>query len=111
MSEESREKYADKILRNIKERYTAFQYKAANVKCGDIYADFNVIEAAVKQEIMGFVSDTIGILVSGMRKKIEKYEVTKPEFKTVDARKFCCDDRISKNKRYIEDLIGKEVKT
>jgi hypothetical protein len=109
MSEESREKYADKILHNIKERYTAFQYKVANVKCGDTYADFNVIEAAVKQEIMGFVNDTISILVSGMRKKIGKYEETKPEFKTVDARKFCCDDRISKNKRYIEDMIGKEV--
>jgi hypothetical protein len=109
MSEESREKYADKILRNIKERYTAFQYKAANVKCGDTYADFDVIEAAVKQEIMGFVSDTISILVSGMKKKIEKYEATKPEFKTADARKFCCDDRISKNKRYIEDLVGKEM--
>jgi hypothetical protein len=44
-----------------------------------------------------------------MRKKIEKYEATKPEFKIADARKFCCDDRISKNKRYIEDLMGKEV--
>jgi hypothetical protein len=110
MSEESREKYADKILHNIKERYTAFKYKAANVKCGDTYADFNVIEAAVKQEIMGFVSDTISILVSGMRKKIEKYEAAKPEFKTADARKFCCDDCIGKNKRYIEDLIGREAK-
>jgi hypothetical protein len=81
----------------------------ANVKCGDTYVDFDVIEAAVKQEILGFVSDTISILVSGMKKKIEKYEATKPEFKTTDARKFCCDDRISKNKRYIEDLIGREV--
>jgi hypothetical protein len=44
-----------------------------------------------------------------MRKKIEKYEAAKPEFKTADARKFCCDDRISKNKIYIEDLVGKEV--
>jgi hypothetical protein len=109
MSEESREKYADKILHNIRERYTAFQYKAANVKCGDTYADFNDLEAAVQQEIMGFVSDTIGILVSGMRKKIEKYEATKPKFKTADARKFCCDDCISKNERYIKDLIGTEV--
>jgi hypothetical protein len=109
MSEESREKYAEKILRNIKERYAAFQYKAANVKCGETYADFDVIEAAVKQEITGFVNDAIDILVSGMRKKIKKYEATKTEFKTVDARKFCCDDCIGKNKKYIEDLIGKEV--
>jgi hypothetical protein len=106
MSGESRKKYADKILRDIKERYTAFQYKAANVQCGDTYADFDVIEAAVKQEIVGFVNDSIGILVSGMRKKIEKYEETKSEFKTADTRKFCCDDCISKNKKYIEDLIG-----
>jgi hypothetical protein len=109
MSGESREKYADKILRNIKERYTAFQYKAANVKCGDIYADFDVIEAAVRREIAGFVNDAIDILVSGMRKKIEKYEAAKPEFKTIDARKFCCDDRIGKNKKYIEDLTGREA--
>jgi hypothetical protein len=109
MAGESREKYADKILRNIKERYKAFQYKAANVKCGDTYADFNAIEAAVQQEITGFVSDAIGILISGMRKKIEKYETVKPEFKTADARKFCCDNCISKNERYIEDLIGKEA--
>jgi hypothetical protein len=109
MSQESREKYADKILHNIKERYTAFQYKAANVKCGDSFADFEVIEAAVKQEVIGFVNDAIDILVSGMKKKIEKYEAAKPEFKTADARKFCCDDCISKNKRYIEDLISKEA--
>jgi hypothetical protein len=44
-----------------------------------------------------------------MRKKIEKYESAKPEFKTAEARKFCCDDCISKNKRYIEDLTGKEA--
>ena len=43
MSVESREKYTDKILRDIKERYTAFQYKAANVQCGDTYADFDLI--------------------------------------------------------------------
>jgi hypothetical protein len=109
MAGESREKYAEKILHNIKERYTAFQYKAANVKCGDTYADFDVIEAAVKQEITGFVSDTIAILVSGMKKKIEKYEAAKPEFRTAGARKFCCDDCIGKNKRYIEDLTGKEA--
>jgi hypothetical protein len=109
MSGESREKYADKILHNIKERYKAFQYKAANVKCGDAYADFDVIEVAVKQEIMGFVNDTIGILVSGMKKKIEKYEAMKQEFKIANDRKFCCDDCIRKNKKYIEDLTGKEM--
>jgi hypothetical protein len=111
MSGESREKYAEKILRDIKERYTAFQYKAANAECGDAYADFNAIEAAMKQEIAGFVNNAIAILVSGMKKKIEKYEAAKPEFKTADARKFCCDDRIKKNKKYIEDLTGRESQT
>jgi hypothetical protein len=85
MAEESRENYIERIVHNIRERYAMFQYKAASVKCGDKYADFSIIEEAVKKEITGFVNDTIDILVAAMKKKIAKYEEVKPLFKTTEA--------------------------
>jgi hypothetical protein len=106
MAEESREKYIDRIIHNVRERYTVFQYKVANVKCGDTYSDFSVIEAVIKREITDFVNDAVNILIAGMKKKIDRYEMEKPNFKTKDARKFCCDDRIVKNKVYIKKLTG-----
>jgi hypothetical protein len=41
-----------------------------------------------------------------MEKKIEKYELTKPEFRTPEARKICCDDCIAKNQIRIKKLTG-----
>jgi hypothetical protein len=109
MSEVSRARYIENILRDIRERYTVFQYKAANVKCEDTHENFDTIEKAVKDEITVFVDDAVDLLVSGMKKKIAKYESVKPELKTAEARKFCCDDCIAKNKAYIKSLTGEEV--
>jgi hypothetical protein len=109
MSDMSRERYVERILDSVRKRYEAFQYKTIGVKCGDTYKAFEAIEGAVKDEIKAFVHEAVDLLVIGMKKKIELYEAAKPEFKTADARKFCCDDCIVKNKVYIKNMTGEEV--
>jgi hypothetical protein len=106
----NRETYAEKILHDVHERYKAFQYKSSNVPCHDTFEDFDIIEEALKKEIEQFMVDAAAILTDGMKKKINRYEETKPQFKTKEARKFCCDDCISKNIAYIKSLAGGNYK-
>jgi hypothetical protein len=110
LAEESREAYVEKILRDVRERYAAFQYKAARVKCGDSYPDFAALEQTVKDEIGGFADGAVDLLVGGMKRKIARYKEARGEFNTAEARKFCCDDCIAKNLVYIKNLTGKNYK-
>jgi hypothetical protein len=109
LTEDSIEKYVEKILKNVEERYDLFQAKVTAVKCGDTYAAFKKIKEAVRQELLLWAKEASNILVSGMNKKITKYEDSKAEFKTTSARKFCCDDCITKNKLYIKNLTGGDI--
>jgi hypothetical protein len=111
LSVESRDKYVSKLLRDIEEKYQLLQAKVSVVKCGDSYAQFPEIRETVKNELYSFFDNAIKIIVSGYKRKIEKYKDTKDQFKTASARKFCCDDCIAKNKQYIKNLAGEEVKT
>ncbi len=60
----------------------------------------------MKTKINEFVYSAVDLLVSGMKKKIARYEEARGEFKTPEARKFCCDDCISKNIAYIKNITG-----
>lgn len=104
LSEFSRDKYINTILRDIEKRYSLLQAKANQVKCGDTYAEFGLVKEAVRGVLNKFFNGAIEILVHGMEKKIEEYEKVKPEFKTAAARKFCCDDCIAKNQIRIKRL-------
>ena len=104
LTESSREKYITTILNDIGKRYKLLQESVNQVKCGDTYADFKDIKSAVHEVLCGFFFGAVEILVEGMEKKIEMYEKTKPDFKTADARKICCDDCIAKNRARIEKL-------
>ena len=104
LSESSRDKYVNTILRDIEKRYGLLQAKASQVKCNDTYAEFASIKEPIRGVLIKFFDGTIEILVAGMGKKIEKYENTKAEFKTAAARKFCCDDCIAKNQLRIKRL-------
>jgi hypothetical protein len=44
LSDDSIEKYADKILKDVEERYELFQAKVAGSKCGDKYSQFGKIK-------------------------------------------------------------------
>lgn len=105
-----REKYVAKLLRDIEDKYQLLQAKVSTVKCGDTYAQFPAIRETVKNELYSFFDNAISVIVSGYKRKIEKYNGTKGMFKTSAARKFCCDDCIAKNKVYIKNLTGTEVK-
>jgi hypothetical protein len=111
LSEESLEKYVEKMLKDVEERYELFLAKVSGVKCGDRYSGFRKIREAVRQELFLWAQDASKILVAGMNKKIAKYEDSKQSFKTSGARKFCCDDCITKNKAYIERLHTPKKKT
>lgn len=74
------------------------------MKCGDTYKEFPVIKDDVRNVLFRFFDGTVEILVSGMEKKIKEYEKTKPEFKTIAARKICCDNCIAKNQERIKKL-------
>jgi hypothetical protein len=106
LSEDSIDKYVDKALKNVEERYELFQAKVASVKCEDKYSGFQDIKEAIRQELLQWAKEASNILIAGMKKKIAKYEDSKKNFKTPSARKFCCDDCIAKNKVYIERLIS-----
>jgi hypothetical protein len=108
LSLESREKYIEKLMRDIETRYELLQAKIAGVKCGDTYESFAVIRNNVQRELSYFFDQAVHIMIGGYKKKIEKYEKTKGRFRTNSARKFCCDDRIEKNKGYIESLLGEK---
>jgi hypothetical protein len=110
LSVESREKYVTRLLRDIEDKYQLLQAKVSGVKCGDTYAQFPAIRETVKTELYSFFDNAIALIVSGYRRKIEKYSAVKDQFKTTAARKFCCDDCIAKNKQYIKKLTGTEVK-
>ncbi|GMO52009.1 MAG: hypothetical protein Pg6C_17200 [Treponemataceae bacterium] len=109
LSKEHRDKYIEKMILDIDEKYDVFRVKASIAKCNDIFSEFKAIKNSVRDELTRFVADAVEILVSGMKKKIERYENAKPEFKTDVARRFCCDDCITKNKAYIKNLTGMEV--
>ena len=109
LSESSREKYITTLLYDIEKRYRLLREKANTVKCRDTYADFLTIKEAIRGVLNKFFDGTIKIIITGMEKKIEKYEETKKEFKTTEARRICCDDCIDKNKARIKKLTGKTV--
>jgi hypothetical protein len=104
LAEVSIEKYVDKILKNVEERYELFQAKVAGVQCGDSYTQFITIKEAVRKELMLWAADARLLIIRGMEKKIAKYESVRAEFKTAGARTFCCDDCIAKNEGYISNL-------
>jgi hypothetical protein len=106
LSEDSIEKYGDKILKDVEERYALFQAKVAGAKCGDRYSQFGKIKESVRQQILLWAANARDILIGGMEKKIAKYEATKDQFRIASTRKFCCDDCIAKNKVYIDRLRG-----
>jgi hypothetical protein len=109
LSVESREKYVTRLLRDIEEKYQLLQAKVSGVKCGDAYTQFPTIRETVKSELYAFFDNAIGVIVSGYKRKIEKYNETRDQFKTCVARKFCCDDCIAKNKVYIRNLTGEAI--
>jgi hypothetical protein len=111
LTESSREKYITTILNDIGKRYRSLQENVSQARCGDTYADFSDIKDAVRRVLAMFFDGTVEILVTGMEKKIEKYEHTKPEFKTSEARKICCDDCIAKNQARINKLTVTIPKT
>jgi hypothetical protein len=104
LAEDSQEKYVDKMLHTVEERYELFQAKVSVVTCGDRYTEFVAIKAAIKKELYLWVQDVCTVLILGMKKKIARYEEVKDEFKTAGARKFCCDHCIAKNQGYIDRL-------
>jgi len=104
LSDAGKDRYIATILRDIEKRYVILQTKANQVKCGDTYAEFADIKEAIRGILIKFFDGTAEILIAGMEKKIEKYEKTKEEFKTVAARKICCDDCIEKNNARINKL-------
>jgi len=106
LTEFSRDRYINTILKDIEKRYSQLQEKAKQVKCGDTYAEFGEIKEAIRGVLIRFFNGTAGILIEGMEKKIEEYEKKKTEFKTVAARKICCDDCIAKNQSRIKKLQG-----
>ena len=106
LSDAGKDRYINSILKEIEERYALLQARANLVKCGDTYAEFKDIRGAVRGVLGDFFDGAAEILVVGMKKKIEKYKETKPEFKTAEAKKFCCDDCIAKNQSRIDKLAG-----
>jgi hypothetical protein len=104
LSDNSIEKYADKILKDVEERYELFRSKVSGVKCGDQYSQFGKIKESVRKQILLWAKSARDILIRGMENKISKYEASKEQFKTAGSRKICCDDCIAKNKVYIERL-------
>jgi hypothetical protein len=104
LAEDSKEKYVAKMVHEVEKRYELFQAKVSGVTCGDRYTEFAVIKDAIRNELCLWAKDACTVLVLGMKKKIEKYEASKDEFKTAGARKFCCDHCIEKNQAYIEHL-------
>ena len=109
LSDAGKDRYIAIILKDIGDRYETLRAKADRVKCGDTYAEFKVIKGAIREVLAKFFDGTSGILVAGMRKKILKYNASKKEFKTAEARKICCDDCIEKNKERIEKLTGRPM--
>jgi len=111
LSDAGRDRYIATILKDIEGRYETLRAKANQVKCGDTYADFRTIKGAIRNVLVKFFDGTVDILCGGYEKKCKKYEETKKEFKTAEARKICCDDCIAKNKDRIQKLReGKENK-
>jgi len=110
LSNAGKDKYIATILRDIEKRYVVLQANIKQVKCGDKYADFSEIKEAIRGILVKFFDGTKDILISAMEKKIEKYEETKPEFKTTAAKKICCDDCIAKNQSRIKKLNGTEAR-
>jgi len=100
-----RNSYTNTILKDIETRYDQLQKKVSQVKCGDKYQEFPVIKEAVRDVLFKFFDGTVEKLTKGMEKKIEEYEKTKPKFKTIAARKICCDDCIAKNQLRIKKLV------
>ena len=96
--------YISNIIRDVKIRYEALQANAKTVKCCDNYADFSDIKNYIRITLNKYFDRTAEILIAGYKKKIKKYEETKGEFKTVTARKICCDDCIARNQMRIDKL-------
>jgi len=106
LTESSRDKYINIILKDIEKRYRLLQEKVRLVKCNDSYSDFAAIKEPIRDVLDKFFDGAVEILVAGMQKKIEKYEATKSEFKTEAAKKICCDDCVDKNQSRIKKLKG-----
>jgi hypothetical protein len=102
--------YTTAILKDIETRYDQLQKKVSHVKCGDSYKDFSDIKDDVRNVLFRFFDGTVEILVKGMEKKIEEYEKAEPKFKTIAARKICCDDCIAKNRLRIKKLTETGMK-
>ena len=103
---DGRNSYTIAILKDIETRYDQLQKKVSQVKCGDSYQEFSAIKDDIRNVLFRFFDGTVEILVKGMEKKIEEYDKAKPKFKTVAARRICCDDCIAKNQSRIKKLTG-----
>jgi hypothetical protein len=93
-------------LRDIEEKHELLYAKIATVSCGDSYQEFSAIKEKARELLYSFFDEARKILVTAYKEKIVKYNEAKARFKTQAARKFCCDDCITKNKRYITRLSG-----
>jgi hypothetical protein len=106
LTESSKDKYINTILKDIKKRYSHLHDKAKQVKCGDTYAEFSIIKEDVRRVLIKFFDGAAEKLIEGMENKIEEYKKRKPEFLTKTAEKICCDDCIEKNQARIKRLQG-----
>lgn len=105
----NRDKYVERLLREMEEKYQLLQAKVDAMKCSDTYVPFPTIRDVIKKELYVFFDGAVGIIVSGYQRKIEKYESIRDQFKTHAARKFCCDDCIKKNRLYINAFSRKDA--
>jgi len=100
------EKYADTIMQNVETKYKKLQAKVNYLNCGESYADFSIIKNAAREIVNKFIDGSKEILIKGCRKKLERYEKDKGNFKTAAARRSSCEYPTEKNKGYIEKLEG-----
>jgi len=102
----NREKYTETIMRNVETKYETLRIKVNNLNCNESYADFSVIKYSVRNIVYQFFDGAKDILITGCRKKNERYEKEKGKFRTKAAQKASCEDPIEKNKGYIKRLGG-----
>ena len=104
LSNTSRERYVEGVMKNIEAKYEMLQAKVTNLKCGESYAQFSSVKDAVRKILYQFFDGAKEILIEGCKKKVKRYNEDKSKFKTVALRISSCDLPIEKNELYIKGL-------
>lgn len=104
LCESTKEKYIERIVNNIREKYDLLQAKSEKVSCGDVYPSFHKIEDQVYKIVENFFDEARSLEIAGISAKIKIYEDVRPKFKTKSMRESSCDEQIAKNKKYLENL-------